>query len=41
MEKYWKIGLSAFLTIGVLAASNMEEETTNQQTYVQMDEVFE
>ena len=43
MKKYWKIGLSAFLTIGLLAACNTEEAktdkpSTEQQTDVQVDE---
>ncbi|WP_156312231.1 hypothetical protein [Lysinibacillus contaminans] len=34
MKKYWEIGLSAFLTIGLLTACNKEEVKLNQQTEV-------
>lgn len=34
MEKYWEIGLSKFLTIGLLTACNKEEVKLNQQTDV-------
>lgn len=35
MKKYWKIGLSAFLTIGLLTACNKEEVKTDLPTMEQ------
>ncbi|MBG9454711.1 iron ABC transporter substrate-binding protein [Lysinibacillus sphaericus] len=38
MKKFWKIGLSAFLAVGLLAACNTKEETNDKPSSVEQQE---